>query len=216
MIRSLTKGLKYVLLVSGLLFCALMSRIVYPYFSFSYDVDFLLTKQTILHNDVWRIAFYTHISSSLFVLLIGVFQFVKQILKKHPVWHRFLGKTYIILTLTISAPSGLIMSFYANGGSWARLSFVIVSALWWWYSYLAYKYAKEKNFRLHLANIYRSYSLTLSAITLRTYVFILPCIMNLHGKDMYIFVSWTSWIPNLIIAELLIRYSKGYKEFFKS
>lgn len=196
----------------GLFFSFEMFTIVYPYFTFRYDIDFLLTKQTILHVDIWRIAFYAHISSSLFVLLFGIFQFVKPILIKYSKVHHLLGKVYIILVLFISAPSGLIMAFYANGGIWAKISFVIVSILWWYFTFIAYRSVVKKDFYKHLINMYRSYALTLSAITLRTYVFFLPGFMNLHGKEMYVFMSWLSWIPNLLIVEILIRRSNFYKK----
>jgi len=208
------KLFKYTLLTLGLFFTFLMFKIVYPYFSFRYDIDFLLTKQTILHNAIWRIAFYTHISSSLFVLLLGVFQFNESIIKNYSNLHRIIGKSYIILVLFISAPSGLIMAFYANGGIWAKTSFVIVSVLWWYFSFIAYRYALKRDIKSHLSNMYRSYALTLSAITLRTYILLLPFISNLHGKDMYVVVSWLSWVPNLIIAEFLIKKTKMYKELY--
>jgi hypothetical protein len=197
-------------IATGLFFCFVMFTIIYPYFSFRYDIDFLLTKQLILHITSWRVAFYTHISSSLFVLFFGIFQFIKPLLIQQPKVHRLIGKAYILLVLFISAPSGLIMAFYANGGIWARTSFILVSLLWWYFTFVAYKAAVKGNFKAHKANMYRSYALTLSAITLRTYVFLLPGFMNLHGKEMYILVSWLSWIPNLFVAELLIRQAKFY------
>lgn len=196
----------------GLFFCALMGMIIYPYLSFRYDVDFLLTKQTVLHILSWRVAFYTHITTSLFVLLIGIFQFVKPILIHQPRLHRLLGKIYIALTIFISAPSGLIMAFYANGGIWAKVSFVMVSVLWWYFTFRAYRKIRKGDVKAHLDNMYRSYALTFSAITLRLYVFFLPGFLNLHGKEMYTLVSWLSWVPNLIFAEILVRYSKSYKE----
>jgi hypothetical protein len=123
---------------------------------------------------------------------------------------------YILLILFICAPSGFIMALYANGGIWAKTSFIIVSVLWWYYTFVAYRYALKRDIKLHLANMYRSYSLTLSAITLRIYVFILPFIANMHGKEMYVFVSWMSWIPNLIIAEFLIRKIKNYNDLLSN
>jgi hypothetical protein len=201
---------QYLFIATGLFFCLVMFTIIYPYFSFRYDIDFLLTKQLILHIVSWRIAFYAHISSSLFVLFFGIFQFIKPLLLKQPKVHRIIGKAYIVLVLLISAPSGLIMAFYANGGMWAKTSFILISLLWWYFTFVAYRAAVKGNFKSHKANMYRSYAITLSAITLRTYVFLLPGFMNLHGKEMYILVSWLSWIPNLLVAEILIRRSKFY------
>jgi hypothetical protein len=182
-----------------------MLKIILPYFSFRYDVDFLLTKQAILHIDIWRWAFYIHICTSLFVLFFGIFQFVKPLLNKFPSLHRMLGKAYILLILVFSAPSGLVMAFYANGGIWAKISFIIISVLWWVFTYAAYVKIINKNIEDHISFMIRSYALTLTAISLRTYVVILPFFVHLHGKEMYVLVAWLSWIPNLLIAEGLIR-----------
>ena len=193
------------LIMLMLFFVFLMVRITIPYLSFRTDVNFLLTKQNVIHLSIWRQAFYIHIALSTFVLLVGIFQFVKPIIRKWPKTHRLLGKIYIILVLLFCAPSGFVMALYANGGFWARTSFVITASLWWLFTFLAYKNARDKQFKLHIANMYRSYAMTLTAISLRLYVLILPHFIHLHSSQMYTLVAWLSWIPNLIIAELLIR-----------
>lgn len=189
-----------------LLFCTwLMIRITLPYFNFEYDISFLLTKQRILHKAIWRWAFYTHISSSLLVLFFGIFQFIPVLLKTTPKLHRSIGKAYIMLVLFISAPSGFIMALYANGGICAKVSFILISILWFAFTFQAYLKIKNQKIQAHTAYMIRSYALTLSAITLRTYVVILPQFFILHSNEMYALISWLSWIPNLIIAEILIR-----------
>ncbi|MFL5762955.1 MAG: DUF2306 domain-containing protein [Bacteroidia bacterium] len=177
-----------------------------PYFSFRYDVDLLLTKQSVLHHFYWRAAFYTHISFSLIVLLTGGFQFSRFLIFQKPKIHRILGKIYVILVLFICAPSGLVMALHANGGFWARLSFLLTAILWWLFTFLAYRRVIQKDLRKHLAFMYRSYALTLSAISLRLLVMALPYFCDLHGKEMYVTVAWLSWIPNLLIAEFMIKW----------
>jgi uncharacterized membrane protein len=195
----------YFLACIGLAFVVLMFKITYPYFSFRYDIDFLLTKQTLLHLTTWRWAFYLHISSSLLVFFAGIIQFIPSVLANFPKLHRQLGKVYVFLVLFISAPSGLIMGYYANGGFWAKLSFVILSTLWWAFTFLAYRFIIKGNLEMHRAFMYRSFALTLSAISLRTYVLVLPYFIHLRGREMYVLVAWMSWIPNLLVAEWLIR-----------
>jgi uncharacterized membrane protein len=190
----------------GILLCAyLMFRITAPYFTFEPDVDFLLTKQSVLHVDTWRISFYTHISTSLVVMLAGVIQFSGSVLKRFPGLHRAAGKLYIILILFVSAPSGLVMSFYANGGFWPRCSFVIVSILWWIFTWLAYRAIRRHDISQHIAWMVRSYALTLTAISLRLYVLVLPSFILLHPREMYTLVAWLSWVPNLVLAEWVVR-----------
>jgi hypothetical protein len=200
------KNIAQFLLVAVVLFCGyLMLQITWPYFSFDYEIGFLLTKQAILHLTSWRWAFYLHISTSLVVLVLGVFQFLKPMLVRFPQTHRIFGKIYVLFILFFSAPSGLIMAFYANGGIWTKISFVIISVLWWLFTLVAFLKIKKGNVKSHLDFMTRSYALTLSAITLRTLVVVLPHFFILHSREMYILVSWLSWVPNLIVAEILIR-----------
>ncbi len=187
-----------------------MLKLTIPYFSFEIDVDFLLTKQAVIHIKIWRWAFYTHISTSLLVLVCGVVQFSQGILRRYPIWHRQLGKMYVLLILFASGPSGLIMAFYANGGIWAKTSFVVLTLLWMYFTAKAFMEIRRKRLRTHKAFMVRSYALTLSAVTLRLYSFILlPQLFRFYGKDAYVFLAYISWLPNALIAELVI-YAKYY------
>ena len=188
-----------------LVFSWLMLKLTIPYFTFDYDVSFLLTKQSILHIAGWRWAFYIHISTSLIVLFTGIFQFVNYLLVHYPRLHRVVGKAYLVTVLFFSAPSGLIMSFYANGGLWAKISFVCVSLLWWLFSFIAYQKIRKRKIEQHINFMIRSYALTLSAISLRLYVIFLPHLLHLHSHQMYTLVAWLSWVPNLLMAEWIIR-----------
>jgi len=197
-------GIGIMLIGLMLFFVFLMARISIPYFSFRHDVAFLKTKQPELHVPIWVQAFYIHVATGTFVLLIGIFQFVKPLLAKRPKLHRMLGITYVTLILLFTAPAGFVMALYANGGIWAQISFTITAVLWWVFTFRAYLNAVKKKFRQHLANMYRSYALTLTAVTLRLYVFILPHFIYLHSTQMYVLVAWLSWVPNLLVAEILI------------
>lgn len=188
----------------GLFFFGLMWQITIPYLKGNYYVGFLLTKQHILYVDVWRYAFYAHITFSLPVLLFGFLQLSEQLRLKFPKGHHFIGKFYIGIVILISAPSGFIMGIYANGGLPAKSSFILLSILWWFFTFRAYKSIRLGQVEKHRAYVYRSFALTLSAITLRTYVYLIPKFILIRGHELYVLVSWLSWIPNLLIAELII------------
>lgn len=182
-----------------------MVKLTIPYFSFETDVDFLLTKQSLLYNKIWLSSFYLHIAASPFILMAGVIQFNQYFLKNHKNIHRNIGKLYVLFILLISAPTGFVMAIYANGGIWAKISFLLISILWWYFTWKAYSEIKNKNISAHQDFMIRSYALTLSAITLRIYTFTLPQFAPIRGVEMYILVSWLSWIPNLLVAEWLIQ-----------
>jgi hypothetical protein len=186
-------------------FSYLMLGITLPYLSFKIDTDFLATKQSIIHITHWRYAFYLHVCTSIFVLFLGVFQFIRRIIYGYPRLHRLIGLTYLVIVTCISGPSGLIMGYYANGGIYARVSFMTLSLLWIGFTAYAYILILRRDIVSHQAFMLRSYALTLSAVTLRSYAFILPMFVHMSGRDEYVLIAWMSWVPNLIIAEFLIR-----------
>jgi len=194
-------------LVAALAFFSfLMLRLSLPYTNMNSGVDFLQTKQNVYHLDHWRISFYTHVFTSIFVLIAGFTQFNPWILKHHKLWHRRMGYLYILIVVFVTGPSAFIMGLYANGGLPARASFTVLAALWIIFTALAWNYALKGRFQTHGAFMIRSYALTLSAITLRLYTIAFHMIgAEASPKDIYITTAWLSWVPNLILAEILIR-----------
>lgn len=201
-----------ILLLGLAFFSFLMIRLTLPYTALRDDVNFLQSKQGVYYLTYWRISFYTHVFTSSFVLLAGFTQFSGSILRRWPRLHRSVGYAYILIVVFVSGPAGLVMGFYANGGFPARTSFVLLASLWIVFTALAWWYAMRKRFILHGAFLYRSYALTLSALTLRSYTFLLQWTQaDIHPRDLYIVTAWLSWVPNLLIAEWLIQY-RGVKK----
>lgn len=200
-------------LILLIVFCYLMLRLSLPYFTFKYDVDFLLTKQKIIHIKHWRYAFYVHVFLSSITLIAGLFQFSNYILKHYKKLHRTMGYLYVGTILGFAGPSGLIMAFYANGTIWAKISFVILSLLWILFTTIALIKAKQQQFNAHKKWMIRSFALTLSAITLRLLAFVLPSFVHLSAFDEYTLIAWLSWVVNLVIAEGII-FIKWRKEVF--
>ena len=182
----------------------LMLQIVLPYRGGALDIDFLLTKQHIIHLRHYRFAFYLHIFTSLYLLLVGMVQFSAAFLKNWPRLHRRLGQAYVFIILCISGPAALVMSWYSNGNWNARISFLLLSLLWWWFTWRAYQTARGKDFDKHGAFMIRSYALTLSAITLRLLQFGISYWWYIDPALQYTIVAWASWVSNLVIAEVLI------------
>lgn len=180
------------------------------YFSFRPDIEFLNDKQDVVYNVFWRTSFYIHIAGGMLALLIGPFQFLKGFRKKYWNLHRNLGKVYIGAILFLGAPAGLFMAFYAEGGWISSLGFTVMAVLWLVTTYLAYESVRKRNFKAHRAWMTRSFALTLAAITLRIYV---PAASWYGGweREMVIVSSaWVSWVPNLLVAELLLWRAKKH------
>lgn len=76
----------------------------------------------------------------------------------------------------------------------------------WFYTTLrAYGAIRAKKLKAHEQWMYRSYAVTLSAVTLRI---MLPAEMAVPGllfSTAYPIVAWACWVPNLVVVEGWIR-----------
>jgi hypothetical protein len=182
----------------------LMYQLSVPYTAMERNIDFLQTKQRVYHIDYWRISFYAHVFTSIFVLPAGFTQFNKAFFRKR--YHRWLGMVYVATVLLIGAPTGFMMALHANGGLGAKASFVLLSLLWFTTTLLALIQVKKKNFEDHGEWMVYSYALALSAITFRLLALAFDLLkVEARPQEVYVAIAWLSWVPNLVIAEILIR-----------
>lgn len=184
----------------------LLIDITLQYIAPDRNLGFLATKQFIYHIKSWRWSFFIHVFSSSLILLSGLLQFNSRIIHKLPKLHRISGYIYLVALLCISGPASFIMALYANGGLAAQIAFVVLSSCWMGFTLIAYLRVLKKDYVSHGEWLLRSYALTLSALTLRLYLFLISFFnLPIGPKESYILVSYLSWIPNLLIAEILIK-----------
>jgi len=190
-------------------FTWLMARITLEYIPYNTDVGFLRIKQEYIAIDHWRVAFFIHVYASLWVLLAGFTQFSNYIQRHNKGLHRTMGYIYVVNVILITGPAGLIMGFYANGGTFSRIAFVALAVLWIFFTAMAFVKAKQKDFKAHRNYMIRSFALTLSALTLRAWKYAITNTVTLPPMDVYRVVAWAGWVINLAVAEWLIyRYKK--------
>jgi len=192
-------------LVTLAFFTYLMAQITVAYLPYNTDVGFLRIKQDYIDIDHWRIAFFTHVYASLWVLLAGFTQFNSRLQEFYPRLHRTFGYVYVTDVLLITGPAGLLMGVYANGGIPSKIAFVTLAILWIATTAIALVKAKQGDFAAHRRFMIRSYALTLSAVTLRAWKWGITNTVELPPMDVYRAVAWLGFVPNLIVAELLIR-----------
>ncbi|WP_264558137.1 DUF2306 domain-containing protein [Flavobacterium sp. N2270] len=200
------KLIKILIVVGYFYFTFLLLLITLQYIPLNFEVTFLKLKQEEVKLSYYNIAFFTHVYTSIFLVLIGWIQFWTFFRKKYTNLHRLIGKFYILIILMFSGPSALIMGCFANGGIYSKISFIILSILWLLFTYMSYSYAKNQNFREHQKFAIRSFALTLSAISLRLFKYIIVFLFHPLPMDTYRIVSWLGWVFNLIIAEIIIIY----------
>ena len=186
-----------------------MARIIFNYIPYNTDVGFLRIKRQYIDIDHWRVAFFIHVYASMWVLFAGFTQFSGKLQRHYPGVHRIMGYIYVVDILLITGPAGLVMGFYANGGISSRIAFVMLAALWIFFTAMALYKARKRDFKSHRNYMIRSYALTLSAITLRAWKFGINNSFELPPMDVYRTVAWLGWVVNLAVAEIIIYRMKN-------
>jgi hypothetical protein len=187
-------------------FFMLMVQLTLRYVPLSSEVSFLQIKQTEVSGiKAYLPIFYVHVYSAIFVLLAGFTQFNARILTNYPKIHKSLGYLYVSFVLVFASPSGIFIGWFANGGLIAKTSFIILGILWFWFTLKATLLILKRKITAHKKFMYRSFALAASAITLRLWKVILVYLFHPAPMDVYQIIAWLGWIPNLLIAEWLIK-----------
>jgi hypothetical protein len=123
-----------------------------------------------------------------------------------------LGKIYVFGVLFFAAPGAYVMTFFINRGPAVFASFLIQNTLWILFTFYAWRLVMNGRIDDHIQMMRRSYSLAFAAVTLRLYIWLFS--VWGHGVDFkynYMIIAFASWVPNLIVAEIINYYSKSYR-----
>lgn len=149
---------------------------------------------------------YSHAFFGVLGIGLGPFQFRRQTLRLKPHRHRLLGKIYLISALMVGL-SGIYMALYSYGGATTHLGFGFMGAGLLITTGVAYSRIRRRRIALHREWMIRSFSLMFSAVTFRIWLGSLSISFG-EFDPAYLWASWISWLPNLVVAEWYIRYSR--------
>lgn len=157
-----------------------------------------------------------HIFGSTLALFFGCWNFLEKLRDKYRSLHRWVGRIYLV-GVVIGGTAGFYLGLTAFGGLPTQTGFVLLAMLWLSTGIMAYLRIRQGNFEAHREWMIRNYALTFAAVTLRLW---LPAFLALGFTfvETYITVAWLSWIPNLLIAELIIKNGKvkEHRQFVSS
>ena len=184
---------------------------LYPMIYFIVDAKIgILQSKTdeLLASTLWNIGFFGHITFGGLALLVGWSQFSSKLRSRKMRLHRNLGKFYIIAVL-ISGICGVFIGFYATGGLIAQLGFISLGVIWLSTTFIAYNHIRNGDTVKHEHFMIFSYAACFAAVTLRIW---LPLLTVLFSDFMpaYQLVAWLCWVPNIIIAYLIVRSKKRF------
>jgi uncharacterized membrane protein len=179
---------------------------LYPSIYFVVDRRFglLSTKSNeVLLHQIWNIGFYIHIIFGGIALLIGWIQFNPSIRARYLRLHQLVGKLYLV-SVGLSSIAGFYIAFYATGGIISTLGFMSLSVIWFYTSLNAYLKIRHAEVDQHKNWMIYSYAACFAAVTLRIWLPLLTFIFSdfIIG---YQIVAWLCWVPNIIVANLIIK-----------
>jgi uncharacterized membrane protein len=183
-------------LVAGSLMTAFLASRYY-----SLDPDTYFPRQRLIYDDK-TLALIIHISGMMFALLAGPFQFLRKLRVRRPRLHRLLGKAYVGGAL-IGGLGGLYMAQYSASGTPSDLGFSYLAIAVLATTTIAFLRIVRGQVRSHREWMTRSFALIFAAVTLRLYLSGLEAAFGEHLG--YAIDAWACWIPNLAVAEWLIR-----------
>ncbi|MEM7369813.1 MAG: DUF2306 domain-containing protein [Bacteroidota bacterium] len=176
------------------------------YLNLNPEFGFLAQKEEqIISRLLYRGPFWIHVLGGIIALAIGPFQFLASLRKKRMKLHRTFGKIYVGAIL-LAGLSGIPVSLMAEGGWIARIGFLLLALTWLYTTAQAYIQIRQGNLLAHKRWMVLSYATTFAAVTLRIWLGILMGVLGWEFLTAYATVAWISWVPNLIVVELVMRH----------
>jgi len=147
---------------------------------------------------------YAHVFASAVALALGPFQFWDRLRAAGLALHRWSGRLYLGAGVLIGGLSGLYMAFHAFGGLASRLGFTCLAMAWLYTGFRAYQAIRARDVASHRRWMIRNFALAFAAVTLRLW---LPASIasGVPFELAYPVVAWLCWVPNVVVAELLVR-----------
>jgi uncharacterized membrane protein len=155
----------------------------------------------------WPVALITHIVGSLFFAVVGAFQLVASIRRRHPAWHRRAGRALAVAGLMVAGSAIWLTLFYdpqpGTGVVLLVLRLVVAPALAGCLV-VGVLAARRRDFTAHRAWMIRAYAIALGAGT-QVFTQGFGEVLLGHGELSGDLLKAAGWVINLAVAEWAIR-----------
>lgn len=155
------------------------------------------------HAELRPLAFYSHIIVASVALLLVPFQLWPGMRSRRIQLHRVLGRIYGI-SILVGGISGLWLAVTTTSGITASWGFALLAVVWVGATVIGIGSAIGGDVGAHQRWMIRSAALTMAAVALRIYLGI-GVVAGFRYEYIAGLLAWICWVPNLIIAELIIR-----------
>ncbi len=169
-----------------------------------YGATYFLALPDDAHFARYILPLRLHIAGGMGALLAGPWQFSRKLRARALNLHRWLGRFYLLEVL-LGSVAGFWMATVSSEGLPTHFGFGILAVLWFFSGLQAYRMVRQGNIEAHRQWMIRNFALTLAAVTLRVYLPFMLAVLHWPFPRAYITVSWLCWVPNLLMAEWMVR-----------
>jgi uncharacterized membrane protein len=149
-------------------------------------------------------------------LLLTPMQSSSRIRRRWPRLHRVSGRISVI-AIAVAALSGLVIAQVSYAGAQGTVGFTLLAMIWLVCAVRAVTNARNGDLATHRRWAVRTMAMSYAAVTLRLWLFVLIAVQRPTSSataqaafdNAYPLVPFLSWVPNLVIAEWILRRRAG-------
>lgn len=150
-------------------------------------------------------ALLLHAGAAAVALLAGALQ-LSLVGRVRPMPHALIGAVYALAVGLAGIGAALLLP-HALGGPIGIAGFLLLTLFWLSSTTLGVLAAVNRDRPEHRAWMIRSYALTLAGVSLRLQLLVLTGLAGFSFDAVYVVTAWSSWVPNLVVAEALILWA---------
>lgn len=176
----------------------------YPnYLPPDFSSDFLIGRERTFFG-IYQWNFNVHILSGPCTLIFGMLLLSRKFLHRFPKWHRYLGRTQVLLIVTMVAPTGLWMALYAESGPIAGIAFAGLAISTAYCAVCGWRSAVNRRFAKHQIWMQRCFALLCAAVVQRV-LGGLGTFAEVEAQSFNTFSPWLSWLLPVAGLEIVRR-----------
>jgi hypothetical protein len=182
-----------------------------PYLSLDPDRSRVPQPEALGVAHYWTLV--PHVLFGSIALSTAVLQIWPWLRRRHPVWHRRIGRLYVFGGVLPAGLAALVVGAFTPFGPVTRASDVLLAVLWLGCTLAGWRMARQRRFAEHRRWMVRSFALTASIITNRVWgaiaaIALAPRIdTTFHGDEVLFswvvsgIAAWLGWTVPLLAAE---------------
>ncbi|GAA3126404.1 DUF2306 domain-containing protein [Streptosporangium carneum] len=160
--------------------------------------------------------FYAHIVFAAVALVLSPVQFAARLRARAPRLHRICGRV-AMGCIGLGGVAGLLLAPVNLAGPVGTAGFGALAVLWLAFAVAAYRAIRRGDVAAHRRWAVRTFAMTYAGVMLRVWLPVLtPLLTALGGVDpdvaftrAYLIVPFLCWVPNLLVAEVVLRTGGG-------